>query len=84
MAAITAYTISHWGTTQAETYLDGLEECIDRCAARPYIGKGRPDIAASVQCFPFQSHIIYYIKIEDGIVVLRILHERQDLHRHLP
>jgi toxin ParE1/3/4 len=47
----------------------------------PLSGKGMPFIAHDVRCSPVKRHVIYYRPIDDGIEVLRILHERQRHNR---
>jgi len=39
----------------------------------------RPEIREGVYTYPEQRHVIVFWECEDGIEVLRILHERMDL-----
>ena len=66
---------------------DAAQRAFDRLAGLPEIGARRtfsdPRLAAirmwSISEFP--NHLIYYAPVADGIVVLRVLHARQDVDR---
>lgn len=83
LAAITDYTAVRWGKVQARTYLAALERRLNQLAGRPLIGRRRDELTDGLFSFPFESHVIYYMPTEFGIIVLRVLHQRQDPHRHI-
>jgi toxin ParE1/3/4 len=81
---IYAYTYVEWGKQQADSYLDGLEQAMDRVA------KGSATIR------PLQSKHPNTLKLKQGrhlivlretgyeqILVVRVLHERMDIDAHL-
>jgi toxin ParE1/3/4 len=39
----------------------------------------REELAASLRSFPFGRYVIYYVPIEDGIDVVRVLHSARDI-----
>ncbi len=80
---IVRYTLDRWGTAQARRYLDALEDRLAALARRPLLGRQRDDLADGLMSASFQSHIIYYRSMQQGIAVARILHGRQDPVRHL-
>jgi toxin ParE1/3/4 len=49
--------------------------------ANPHIGRTHPDVA--YQCFEAGKHLIFYRIQETTVFVVRILHSKRDLPRHL-
>lgn len=80
--SIAEYTASTWGIDRSDAYLDLLEARFDALARQPLIGPTRPKIGEGVRVFPAGSHVVYYQQTDFGIVVLRVLHQRQDPFRH--
>ena len=80
---IVAYTVDRWGKRQSGVYLDGLEASMRRLADMPGTGRRRDELHAGLRSFQFESHQIFYATDDDGIVILRVLHERMDVERHL-
>jgi toxin ParE1/3/4 len=83
LMAIADYTAERWGKTQALTYLDALEVRLAALARQPLLGRQRDDLADGLLSFPFESHVIFYTRTASGIMVIRVLHKRQDPHRHI-
>ena len=83
LESIADYTAERWGARQAAAYLEALEIRLRDLAERPASGRARDALAPGLRSFPFESHVIFYQQTEDGIVVARILHQRQDPERHL-
>lgn len=76
---ITVKTIEGWGRTQAEKYVLLLHEVMIKIASTPDIGRNRPELFENAMSFPVQKHIVYYWKVEAGIEIARILHQRMDV-----
>lgn len=74
---------ANWGIDQAETYLLELGRRIALLAAQPSLGRACSDIRMGYFKYLSGSHVIFYRQGENRIVVVRILHERMDLQRHL-
>lgn len=81
--SIADFTAAQWGRQQARTYLQCLRERLAHLAQQPSIGRTRSDLAPDLLSFPCESHVIYYKVTKLGIVVVRILHARQDPIRHI-
>lgn len=81
---IYAYTYVEWGEQQADSYLDGLEQAMDRVAKgsatiRPLQSK-HPNMLKLKQ----GRHLIVLRETgDDQILVVRVLHERMDIDAHL-
>ena len=84
MREIYAYTFVEWGEQQADSYLDGLEQALDRVSRglatiRPLHSK-HPNMLKLKQ----GRHLIILQKTgDDQILVVRVLHERMDIDAHL-
>ena len=77
------YTAQRWGEEQAVRYLQGLRDACRELAdgTRP----SRPvDIRLGYHRCQSGSHVLYFKTADDGqIVIIRILHQRMDVNRHL-
>jgi toxin ParE1/3/4 len=83
LQAIVDYTVARWGAAQARRYVDALEAQLAHLAEQPPLGRMREELSEGVRSFPFESHVIYYSPVTGGVLVARVLHRRQDPHRHI-
>gem|GEM_PF-60657 len=74
------YTILNFGLEQARTYLLGLHERFQILANNPSIGRSAAQLAPELRRHEYQSHIIFYIQTETGILIVRVLHTRMELN----
>jgi toxin ParE1/3/4 len=63
----------------ADAMLDRIEDAFDMLAQTPLAGRARNDLASKLRSFPIESYIIFYIPVNDGIEVVRVMHGRQDI-----
>jgi len=77
------YTLQQWGALQAHTYLDGLETRGQLLADNPDLGTKREAISEGLLSFPYESHILYYMRQPYGITIVRVLHQTMDPMKHL-
>lgn len=77
------YTFQRWRALQTQTYLDGLETRGQLLADSPDLGTNRKAISEGLLSFPYESHILYYMKQPHGITVVRVLHQNMDPMKHL-
>ena len=61
---------------QAERYHDGLAAAFKLIAAYPYIGRERVEFHLPVRLHPYNAHIIVYRVMQDGLLIVRVLHAR--------
>ena len=80
---IARYTVRRFGVTQAEAYRDDLAQCFTLIAKHPQMGRERNAIRLGLRRHDHKGHAIYYIETDAGVVIVRILHKRQDPTRHL-
>ena len=81
--SIVAFSIDQWGGRQARLYVDGLRKFCGELAAMPAIGKDAAWLLPGLRSFPYESHVIYYREIQAGIVIVAVIHKRQDPERRL-
>jgi toxin ParE1/3/4 len=73
------FTHERWGETQADVYIKGLFEIFSTIGRHPDMGRARPDLSAKVRSFVHKRHVIYYVKMADGIGISRVLHASMDV-----
>jgi toxin ParE1/3/4 len=78
------YTADRWGLDQAETYTRRLWKDIRTLADNPTLGRECNEVRPGYRHYPSGSHVRFYRLADDGIDVVRILHERIDYERHIP
>jgi len=77
------YTVQRWGERQAETYTSLIKEGVDAIADNPGVGRPCDDVRPGYRRYPVGSHVLFYRVRAADIVVVRILHKRMDVERHL-
>jgi toxin ParE1/3/4 len=78
------HTARGWGSDQAERYLRRIAEAVGLIAEAPTIGRNCDHVRQGYRKYPVGSHVLFYREIDDGVDVVRILHQRMDFDRHLP
>jgi toxin ParE1/3/4 len=80
---ILQYTREMWDEEQRNRYGASLERVLALLADFPDLGRKR--IGDQVLSYRAREHVIYYSSSPTSIVVLRVLHKKQDLReRELP
>lgn len=83
LSSIWDYTEERWDARQAETYIRELHAAMERIAEDPTRGRTCDDIRAGYRKYAIGSHLIFYVAADDGVDVVRVLHQRMDSGRHL-
>ena len=82
--SIGLYTLETWSEDQADFYYHELVKACQDIANRPtYLDKDYQEIIPGLFGHHIYKHLIFYILVEDGVEIVRILHERMDFERHL-
>jgi toxin ParE1/3/4 len=63
----------------ADALLDKIEERCQALAQFPFIGTDRDELMPDLRSLPVGNYLIFYMPIEDGIVVVRVLHGMRDV-----
>lgn len=80
---IWAYSVEHWGEDRAERYLRGIQAAIETVADDTRRAVACDDIRPGYRKLHAGSHVIFFKTDVDHVVVVRILHGRMDVGRHL-
>ncbi len=76
------FTIVTFGLTQARKYLTGLHECFEMLAENPLYGRNATNLAINLRRLEYQSHVVFYIAKEQGVHIVRVLHQSMDVTAH--
>ena len=82
LEGIWLYTQRHWSATQADKYVREFIKVFSALAASDRTGQ-KCDVRDGYFKIPVGAHVIYYRQASDAIEVVRILHGRMDVNRHL-
>lgn len=72
-----------FGVEQAERYHGGLIETFEVLADNPHIARERTEFTPAVRIHPHEAHLIVYCIQDDELLIIRVLHGRQDWERYL-
>jgi toxin ParE1/3/4 len=78
-----AYGLRRWGQAQSDSYLTNIKDKFWSLIEQPLIGVERPELLPDAKSLPVQSHTLFYRVTADKVEIIRVLHGRQDPHRHL-
>ena len=80
---IWSYSNKRWGYEQADNYVDALYDRFIWLTRNSSVWKQRDDIHEGLYGCNEGRHVIFFRRYDKGIEIVRILHDRMDLHRHL-
>lgn len=76
------YTFERWSLEQAESYHRDLIDAFEALARSDKLG--RPCVARDgYRRYPVGSHVVFYRETDRTLDVIRVLHQRMDVERHL-
>ena len=80
---IYVHGVQELGTAHAERYHQGLIRTFELLSANPRLARERTEFVPPVRIHPYEAHLILYMVRDDGILVVRVLHGRQEWERYL-
>jgi len=80
---ILRYTGETWGERQLIVYRDKIGDALDRLLRNPGSGHPSADLPDAYRLYPVGLHVIVYRLKQQVIEVIRILHQRMSLMRHV-
>ena len=85
LTGIWQYTLETWSREQADKYIAGLLNAFSAIAEAPEkVGRSYEYVRAGYRKYPFERHIIFYKILPGGTpMIVRVLHERMDIDKHL-
>ncbi|MEO1458946.1 MAG: type II toxin-antitoxin system RelE/ParE family toxin [Pseudomonadota bacterium] len=85
LAEIWDYTVERWGLAQAETYVREIDAACRELAAGTRASTEIDEIRPGYRKALVGRHVVFFTLTDAGdTVVIRILHQRRDVPRHLP
>jgi len=75
-------SVRNWSPGQAETYLTDIGRILTLLSANPMLGRSCEKIRKGYRRMEHGRHVIFYLVRDDGIDVIRILHDRILPKRH--
>lgn len=70
--------LERFGSVQVADYLDGLEAIFASIGEHPQLGKARSEFRLPYRTYPYNAHIVFYRIDDDGVLITRIRHGRED------
>jgi toxin ParE1/3/4 len=67
-----------FGQQQADRYHIGLAATLDLIADNPRMARERSEFTPPVRLHTHQAHLIVYLLDNEGVLIVRVLHGRQD------
>ena len=67
------------GIAAADRWVDRLDKQFRVLAMQPMMGRARDELAPGVRSFPFGRHVVFYLPLDGGIDVVRVLHGARDI-----
>ena len=64
---------------RAITFIRKLYQQMEAVAASPNIGRRRDALLPGLRSFPYGNYLIFYISLDDGVDVVRVLNGARDL-----
>ncbi len=80
---ILPYSMERFGAKRTQKYLNELFDKIEYLAQRPQAGRPVTYHGKDYLRYPQESHIIYYRRIGEDILIAAVLGQAQDPKRHL-
>ena len=77
------YTVGRWGEAQAERYTRDIQAACEALSDGSSVGLSAEEIRAGYRKVGVGSHVMYYRERESTIEIVRILHRRMDVARHI-
>ncbi|HNI36784.1 MAG TPA: type II toxin-antitoxin system RelE/ParE family toxin [Pseudomonadales bacterium] len=71
--------IAEDSVTEADHWVDRLDECLATWATQPLMGRPRDELAAQLRSLAFGHYVLFALPLPDGIDVVRVLHGARDI-----
>ncbi len=65
---------------QADRWIEELDRHFALWATQPMMGSERGELAVGLRSMPVGRHVAFYLPLEDGIDLVRVLHGSQDIN----
>ncbi len=83
LVEIYRYGFINYGKNKADQYIEALKEKCQFLADLPNICPDRDEFNPTVKIYHHRKHLIIYVIENNGILIVRILHDRMDVQQHM-
>lgn len=83
LVQIARYSAHQWSFERAESYLLALDRAFEQLAAFPDTGRDASDLRPGMFRLEHERHAIFYRQTPEGILIVRVLHQRMLPRKHL-
>jgi toxin ParE1/3/4 len=80
LLSIWRYGADGWSPTTADEHLGDIQNTCQMLLRAPELGRPRDELIHGVRSIPLDPHVIFYRETVRGIEILRVLHQREDIH----
>lgn len=80
---IYVYSFETFGEARADAYFLSLRDALQTLAEKPRMGRDTSALYDGLLRHHHARHVVYYLIEDDGIFVVRVLHDAMDAPRHL-
>lgn len=71
--------IAHENIDAADALIDQMMATCLLIAAKPTIGRARPELLPELRSFPVNHYVLFYMPMSDGIEIIRVIHSARDI-----
>ena len=64
---------------EADRWVHRLDERFQLWATQPMLGRARDELAPGLRCMAFGRYVVFYVPLQYGIDIVRVLHGSRDL-----
>ena len=83
LKSIYVYGAQQFGRARADSYYGAIVDVLEFLANFPRAARERMEFLPPVRIHPVGAHVVIYVIEGEGILVIRVLHGRQDWERYL-
>lgn len=77
------FGLHRWGPLQSSRYIEQINDRLWLLLSQPLIGVARAQLFPGIRSLEVESHTVFYQIRDTRIEIVRVLHARQDPHRHI-
>ncbi|MCK1744753.1 type II toxin-antitoxin system RelE/ParE family toxin [Bradyrhizobium sp. 139] len=63
----------------ADKQIARISEIFEMLVQNPLAGRERWELRADLRSFPVGNYVIFYVPLPDGVEIVRVMHDRQDI-----
>jgi toxin ParE1/3/4 len=64
---------------QADAFIDLIDQKFELLAQQSGLGRRREELAEGLRSFPVGRYVIFYLAIDGGVQIVRVLHGARDI-----